>query len=58
MKKTIVCLTVLASTVLASCENEQEISATKVPQVVMNAFQAKYPNTTPDKWIKETEKGK
>jgi hypothetical protein len=24
----------------------------------MNAFQLKYPNVTPDKWVKETEKGK
>ena len=59
MKKIIICLTVIAMTVLVSCgENEQEISASQVPQPVMNAFQAKYPNITPEKWVKENEKGK
>lgn len=58
MKKTIICLTVLLITALASCENEQEISASQVPQPVMSAFQSKYPNITPEKWIKENEKGK
>ena len=24
----------------------------------MNAFQTKYPNITPDKWVQEKEKGK
>ena len=51
-------LTVFAVTVLLSCENEQEISASDVPQPVISAFQAKYPNITPAKWIKENEKGK
>ena len=58
MKKAIIYLTVFAITVLLSCENEQEISASEVPQPVMNAFQAKYPSITPAKWIKENEKGK
>ena len=43
---------------LASCESEQQISASQVPQPVMSAFQTKYPNITPEKWVKETEKGK
>ncbi len=58
MKKTIIYLTVFAITVLAACENEQEIAASEVPQPVMSAFQSKYPNITADKWVKENEKGK
>ncbi len=58
MKKIIIYLAVLAITALLSCENEQEISASEVPQPVMSAFQAKYPNITPEKWVKENEKGK
>jgi len=58
MKKIITWLTVLTITSLLACENEQEISASQVPTPVMSAFQSKYPNITPDKWVKETEKGK
>jgi len=58
MKKTMIFLTVFAVTVLLSCENEQEVSASEVPQPVISAFQAKYPNITPEKWVKEKEKGK
>lgn len=58
MKKIIICLAVFTVTALTSCENEHEISALEVPQPVMNAFHAKYPNITADKWMKETEKGK
>ena len=58
MKKTMIYLTVFAAIVLLSCENEQEISASEVPHPVMTAFQAKYPNITPGKWVKEKEKGK
>ena len=58
MKKTIIYFAAFAITVLFSCENEQEISASQVPPAVVSAFQAKYPNITPDKWEKENEKGK
>ena len=58
MKKTIIYLAVFVMTALFSCENEQEISASQVPQPVMNSFQTKYPNVTVDKWIQEKEKGK
>ena len=58
MKKTITCVSVFAIAGLLSCENEQEISASQVPQSVMSAFQTKYPNITADKWEKESEKGK
>jgi hypothetical protein len=59
MKKLITYLTVFAITGLVSCgEDEHEISASAVPQPVMSAFQAKYPNVTPEKWIREKEKGK
>jgi len=57
MKKLITCLFVFAIAVFISCENEQEISASEVPHSVMNAFQSKYANITPEKWVKETEKG-
>lgn len=58
MKKIIIYLAVFAITAFVSCENEQEISASEVPQPVMSAFQSKYPNITAKKWIKENEKGK
>ena len=58
MKKIITYLFALVIISFASCENEQEITASEVPQPVMSAFQAKYPNITADKWVKETEKGK
>ena len=59
MKKSIIYLTVFVITALVSCgEDEQEISSSAVPQPVMSAFQTKYPNVTPEKWIKEKEKGK
>jgi hypothetical protein len=58
MKKLMVYLTVFTMTASVSCENEQEISATSVPEPVINAFKAKYPDVTPDKWVKEKEKGK
>jgi hypothetical protein len=58
MKKILTCIIVSAITFFSSCENEQEISATQVSQPGMNAFQLKYPNVTPDKWVKETKKGK
>lgn len=59
MKKSIIYLTVFAITALVSCgEDEQEIPSSAVPQPVMSAFQAKYPNETLEKWTKEKEKGK
>jgi Putative beta-lactamase-inhibitor-like, PepSY-like len=58
MKKIIIYLAVFAITAFVSCENEQEISASEVPEPVMNAFQSKYPNITAKKWIKENEKSK
>ncbi|OQP60072.1 hypothetical protein A3860_34645 [Niastella vici] len=58
MKKLMVYLIVFTMTASLSCENEQEISASSVPEPVMNAFKAKYPAITPDKWVKEKEKGK
>jgi hypothetical protein len=58
MKKILTCIIVSAITFFSSCENEQEISATQVSQPGMNAFQLKYPNVTPDKWVKETKKAK
>jgi uncharacterized protein YcfL len=58
MKRTIIYLAVIVMTTLFSCHNEQEIPASGVPQSVMSAFQAKYPNITVDKWVTETEKGK
>ena len=58
MKKILLCTIISAITFLSSCENEKEISASQVPQPVMNTFQSKYPNITPEKWVKETEKGK
>ena len=46
-------------TALVSCgENEQEIPSSAVPQSVMSAFQAKYPNETLEVWSKGKEKGK
>ena len=56
MKKIIVLLSAFTITAIVSCENEHEISASQVPQPVMNAFQTKYPNITPDKWVQEKEK--
>ena len=58
MKKIIAYLIVFAITGFVSCENEQEVSASEVPQPVMTSFQSKYPNITADKWVKENEKGK
>jgi hypothetical protein len=58
MKKLMVYLTVFTMTASVSCENEQEISASSVPEPVINAFKAKYPDVTPEKWVKEKEKGK
>jgi uncharacterized membrane protein YkoI len=58
MKKRTIYLIVFAITGFLSCENEQQISASEVPQPVMSAFQAKYPNITADKWVKENEKDK
>ena len=58
MKKIIAYLIAIAMPGFLACENEQEISASQVPQNVMSAFQSKYSNITPDKWEKETEKGK
>ena len=58
MKKAIIYLAIFAIAFLFSCESEHEISASQVPQPVMSAFQAKYPNITADKWVQETEKGK
>jgi len=58
MKKIIVLLSAFTITAIVSCENEHEISASQVPQPVMNAFQTKYPNITPGKWVQEKEKGK
>jgi len=58
MKKIIAYLIVFVIAGLLSCENEHEISAAQVPQPVMSAFQTKYPNITPDKWVQEKEKGK
>ena len=58
MKTLTICLFIYASILFLSCENEEEISASEVPQPVMNAFQSKYPNITPGKWVKENEKGK
>ena len=58
MKKIITYLAFFAIAGFISCENEQEISASEVPQPVMSAFQSKYPNITADKWVKESEKGK
>jgi hypothetical protein len=58
MKKILTYIIVSAITFFSSCENEQEIFAIQVPQPGMNAFQLKYTNVTPDKWVKETEKGK
>jgi len=53
-----ICLAVFIITASQSCENEQEISASSVPQPVLDAFKAKYPDVTPEKWVKEKEKGK
>src|SRR4051794_8740010 len=58
MKKRIIYSAVFVMTALFSCENEHEIAASQVPQPVMSSFHAKYPNITPEKWVKETEKGK
>ena len=58
MKKIIFYLAFFTLTASLSCENEQQISASSVPEPVMTAFKAKYPDVTPDKWVKEKEKGK
>ena len=58
MKKTIACIAFISITFFISCENEQEISASEVPQPVRSSFQSKYPNITPEKWVKEKEDNK
>jgi hypothetical protein len=59
MKKTISYLfAVLFVFVIQSCENEQDISASEVPQPVMSAFKAKYPGVTATGWEKIKEDNK
>jgi len=58
MKKSITYTAIAIMVILLSCENEEEISASQVPQPVMSAFQSKYPNISPEKWEKENENGK
>ena len=58
MKKSIPYTAIAIMVILLSCENEEEISASEVPQPVMSAFQSKYPDISPEKWEKENEKGK
>ena len=58
MKKAIACIAFTAATILISCENEEEISPSEVPQAVMSSFQSRYPNITVEKWVKENEDNK
>ena len=58
MKKAIAYIAFTSVTFLISCENEEEVPASEVPQAVMSAFQSKYPNITGEKWVKENEDNK
>ena len=57
MEKTIKFLTIICTFVLVSCVSEFKIPAADVPQTVMSAFQAKYPNVQNAEWEAEKAEG-
>lgn len=59
MKRNIVIITLIALNIfITSCSDSENIPSSKIPQPVIAAFNAKYPDATGTEWKTEKSDGK